>query len=584
MKKSFKRFAAILLGLALLAASATAAFAVDEDEDKSVTFTGDKLASSYEDAKVAQELFTMQPGEERVIDVDLYNNVDRSATWYISNRVIKSLEEQAANDPSNGAYTYKLVFNPDKSDELTLFESVRVGGEEGGTSARARAAADDVGLKEINENLEGYQFLSTLPARGHAVVQLTVELDGETQGNAYQNTLANLQLSFAVDPDTSIDRTQTVVNRVNREVTTVVQTGEGSDRLPFVLATGISGLLFLLLGLVGMVDGRKAKKAAQKALCLALALTLACAAPAMLGNVARADDGTYTLRVFAGKRGTVAEGIVSVENGKILSTAETAGGWKYTITKGAQVTLNLTAPNVTVTDSKYYVQGVRLGGVDNNDRLGTPTFTLNEDADYVIAYGVKGVMVDYEVRYVDTAGNTLRESQTFSGKVGDRPVVPYQPIAGYLPQAYNLTRELVTADEVALDPTKNVFTFTYTPIPENITTEQLTELLGGGVVVIPGAAPGAPVAPAGPGGVVLPEEETPLAPPEEIIDLDNPETPQAGPGESSGGLEDLIDNATPLSGLPMAAKVGIGVAAAAVLGGAAFLIVKKRKKNNAEAS
>lgn len=585
MKKSFKRFAAILLGLALLVTSATAAFAAGDD--KSVAFTGDKLAANYTDTAVAQQLFTMQPGDTTSIEVELKNDVGSSATWYINNAVLESLES-ADNSASGGAYTYELVYNPGQSDEQILFQSTRVGG-----TNRSRAATG-TGLGELNSSLSGYQYLSTMPAGGRARVRLTVALDGETQGNSYWNTLASLQLRFAVDPVAQINRTETVTNRVNRDVTTVVQTGEGNDRLPFVLATGISGLLLLLLGILGLLDGRKAKKAAQKAVCLALALTLACAAPAMMGNVARAaDEPTYTLRVLGGLHGSVSGTIATTSDGNELTGEEIAGGYKYTVPANKWVTLHYGENGRVVLNSedggRYYVRGVRLSGADNSDTtLNSATFQMTEDKDYVIAYGVMGDMVDYVVRYQDAAGNTLLPNSTLSGKIGDRPVVPYQPVAGYLPQAYNLTRTLVDPDSTDyVAGESNIFTFVYTPIPENVTTETLTELVGGGVVVIPGAAPagggGAPAAPAGPGGVVVPEEETPLAPPEEVIDLDNPDTPQAGPGQS-GALEDLTDNATPLSGLPMAAKVGIGVAAAAVLGGAAFLIVKKRKKNNAEAS
>lgn len=585
MKKSFKRFAAILLGLALLATSATAAFADDVNgEYKSVTFNGDSLTASYTDKGVASELFNMQPGDTTTIEVDLVNNVSSSATWYLNNQVLKSLESSEAGvaaKASGGAYTYRLTYNPDQPDEDILFESERLGGTATNTTTRAGGAAN--GLDEVNGALEGYRFLSTLGAGAHAKVRLEVMLDGEAQGNDYQNTLANLQLLFAVDPVTAINRNQTVTNTVNRDVTTVVQTGEGSSNLPFVLATGISGLLFLLLGLLGLMDGRKAKKVAQKALCLAMALTLACAAPAMLGNVARADaPAYYTVRIFAGARGVFKDTIAKAFGGT-LSDDKTVLTIQVPVTKEPQRLLmtdfnNGANSHVNVTESKYYVRGLREAGADNDDALADLSVMITEDKDFVVAYGVEGNMIGYTVRYLDAAGKVLYEEEKLTGKIGEQVRVPYRNIDGYLPQAYNL--RMVLKENAA----ENIFTFYYNPLPENLTTTTVTQLVGGGVVVIPGAAPaGGGGAPAGPGGVVVPEEETPLAPPEEVIDLDNPDTPQAGPGESSG-LEDLIDNATPLSGLPMAAKVGIGVAAAAVLGGAAFLIVKKRKKNNAEAS
>lgn len=588
MKKSFKRFAAILLGLALLATSATAAFA-DGDTDPAVTYDGSALTANYTDKNFAEQLFAMQPGDSKTLTVELHNNTDAQAAFSLNNSVIQSLEETLNTQAAGGAYTYHLEYQGPSGTQV-LFDSQRIGGTKTNTT---RAAGSAEGLNEINgavgnsdaelttaPNGMTYRFLDTLGARQSGKVLMTVTLDGETQGNAYQNTLASLMLRFAVDPVTSINRNETVTNRVNRDVTTVVQTGEGVDNLPFVLATGISGLILLVLGILGMLDGRKAKKAARQLACLALALTFAVAAPAMLGNVARAAEPTYTVRVFAGAQGTFTGELVA-GSGK-LSDDKTV--WTVEVTPGSKLTINDISGHVELkvpegeTTSKYYVQGLRESGADNQAALASQSIDVNQDMDLVVAYGVVGDMVDYTVRYVDAAGNELLESETRRGKVDDKPVVPFRYIEGYLPQAYNLTMTL------SANVDDNVFTFVYNPIPENVTTTTVTELVGGGVIVIPGAAaPGGPAAPAGPGGVVVPEEETPLAPPEEVIDLDNPDTPQAGPGQS-GALEDLTDNATPLSGLPMAAKVGIGVAAAAVLGGAAFLIVKKRKKNNAEAS
>lgn len=592
MKKSFKRFAAILLGLALLATSATAAFA-DGDTDPAVTYDGSALTANYTDKNFAEQLFAMQPGDSKTLTVELHNNTDAQAAFSLNNSVIQSLEETLNTQAAGGAYTYHLEYQGPSGTQV-LFDSQRIGGTKTNTT---RAAGSAEGLNEINgavgnsdaelttaPNGMTYRFLDTLGARQSGKVLMTVTLDGETQGNAYQNTLASLMLRFAVDPVTSINRNETVTNRVNRDVTTVVQTGEGVDNLPFVLATGISGLILLVLGILGMLDGRKAKKAARQLACLALALTFAVAAPAMLGNVARAaDTPQYMVRVSAGAQGTFNSKLIG-DLGE-LSSDKTV--WTVMVKAGETLNIQNIAAHVQLNDgadSKYYVLCLREAGADNQSESAVfnPASKITQDTDLVVGYGVVGDMVSYTVRYEDANGNQLLEPDTSRvGKVGDKPMVPFRYIEGYVPQAYNLT---LTLDA---DASLNIFTFVYTPIPENVTTTTLTELVGGGVVVIPGAPAagggGAPVAPAGPGGVVVPEEETPLAPPEEVIDLDNPDTPQAGPGQS-GALEDLTDNATPLSGLPMAAKVGIGVAAAAVLGGAAFLIVKKRKKNNAEAS
>ena len=94
-------------------------------------------------------------------------------------------------------------------------------------------------------------------------------------------------------------------------------------------------------------------------------------------------------------------------------------------------------PDDVVTDDKYYVKGIRLSGRDNNETLAAPSFTVDKDADYVVAYGIKGNMVAYTVNYQDASGNSLAESQTFYGNVGDKPVVAYRYVENYIPYIFS---------------------------------------------------------------------------------------------------------------------------------------------------
>ena len=98
-----------------------------------------------------------------------------------------------------------------------------------------------------------------------------------------------------------------------------------------------------------------------------------------------------------------------------------------------------------------------LSGRDNNETLAAPSFTVDKDADYVVAYGIKGNMVAYTVNYQDASGKSLAESQTFYGNIGDKPVVAYRYIENYIPDALALTKTLSDNES------ENVFTFTYTP-------------------------------------------------------------------------------------------------------------------------
>lgn len=153
---------------------------------------------------------------------------------------------------------------------------------------------------------------------------------------------------------------------------------------------------------------------------------------------------TYTVTLYAGKEGTFADGssevkITGLKTGDVVSFAGQIGG-------------------VQLKDSgKYYVKGVRESGKDNNT-VSAPAFTVDSDREYVVAYGIKGDMVSYTVNYQDESGNALRQSEKFYGVVGDKPVVAFQYIDGYQPQAYNLTKTLNSNEA------DNVFTFTYKKI------------------------------------------------------------------------------------------------------------------------
>lgn len=167
----------------------------------------------------------------------------------------------------------------------------------------------------------------------------------------------------------------------------------------------------------------------------------------------KAAEYTYTVRFYAGKQGTFADGRDVI----------TYKGLKY----GAVVSFN--PGSVVLRDgSKYYVKGIRESGKDNNT-VAASAFTVTDDRDYVVAYGLRGDTVAYTVHYVDTGGKTLAPSDTYYGNAGDKPVVAFVYIDGYQPQAYNLTKTLVKNEA------ENVFTFVYTPIAGSGTKETVTK-------------------------------------------------------------------------------------------------------------
>lgn len=249
------------------------------------------------------------------------------------------------------------------------------------------------------------------------------------------------------------------------------------------------------------------------------------------GAGALAADETYQIRIFAGNVGA------TVSGGTVL---------QLTGTYGENITFDpswVTLPS----DSPYYVRGVRKSGLDNNT-VSNNVIHVTEDADYVVAYGIRGNLVSYTVNYVDQAGNVLAPSQTYYGNAGDKPVVAYLYVDDYLPQAYNLTRTL-SENEAG-----NVFTFVYTEIvrPTPAPTPTSRPVTGPAATSVPATEPtavpeptAAPGAAAEPGAAAVPE---PTAAPEENGPMTEPDVgaesagetePNAAPGPTAAAEENV---------------------------------------------
>ena len=302
-----------------------------------------------------------------------------------------------------------------------------------------------------------------------------------------------------------------------------------------------------------------------------------------------ADDTTpytYKVTLSAGNKGTI--------NGQ--SKIEVSD-----ISYGSRFSFDNTALyNIQVTDDRYYVKGIRLSGRDNasSELLAAPAFTVEGDADYVVAYGIKGNMVAYTVNYQDASGNALAESQTFYGNIGDKPVVAYRYVENYIPDALALTKTLSDNES------ENVFTFTYTPgatdrIVETTTTVTTTvpgtatpagttgATAGTGTGTTAGgtAAGGTTAGGTTAGGTTTggtaggttnadnsqdttddtttaPDEQTPKS----LVDLHDEDTPKGN-----------IDAKDKTSKTPIAAGIGIIVVAVAALAGL-IVFLKKRAK------
>ena len=289
---------------------------------------------------------------------------------------------------------------------------------------------------------------------------------------------------------------------------------------------------------------------------------------------------TYTVRIYAGAQGTIG-------GSSVMTYTNLNYGDRITFNNGL-VSLN--------DGSKYYVRGLRESGRDAGESLVNGSFAVTGDQDYVVAYGLKANSVAYTVRYVTADGTVLAEEETFYGNVGDKPVVAYRYIEGYMPQAYNMTGTL------SADAASNVFTFTYTPDPEDTvtyitvngeqvaTTNQPAANQPGGAGAEGNVGEGNEDGDEGTGTVGGEGAEGNTEEgneggngPQELEDIDEQEAPLANNPSGSSGTTPSVgssDFATFVGNMPAAAKIGICSAVVLIVGAAAWLLLirKKNKK------
>ena len=303
-------------------------------------------------------------------------------------------------------------------------------------------------------------------------------------------------------------------------------------------------------------------KAFKKLAAAAAAITFLLSLSILTADAAEAPKGySYQVTLHAGNQGTIG-GQDSV----------TISDLQY----GAQVSFDLST--IQVTDDRYYVKGVRLSGRDNNT-VNATAFRVEGDADYVVAYGFKGNLVAYTVKYQDASGRQLAADSTFYGNVGDKPIVAYKSIENYVPQALALTKTL-SANEA-----ENVFTFVYKrgeagtiTIPGADTTNVVTVVVpgvttvnGGGANVGGNGAGGGAAAGADANGGAAGEgdngDNVEVTTPDNLVDLDENQAPAANIDLDGNGAK----------AFPFAAAVVIGVGALAALLVLAVWIRKRMK-------
>ena len=190
----------------------------DGDEGFYVTYTTkEKLESNFSNGQMDDIISGMEPGDDVTFTIEVRNEFKEPVDYYVKNTIIKSFED-GDEDAANGLYGYELTYYDADGNANVIYSSATVGGEEGFDGR--------YGLYEATDAMEEYFHLDKLASGKTGKLVLNVSLDGETLGNAYQDTMAQLSIQFAAEKDG-------------------VPTGDPTRTMPYWIAAGVSGLVIL---------------------------------------------------------------------------------------------------------------------------------------------------------------------------------------------------------------------------------------------------------------------------------------------------------------------------------------------------
>ena len=182
----------------------------------------------------------MQPVDSVELTISLKNDYKSQTDWYMKNEVLETLEK-SDNAAEGGAYDYLLTYTDTEGVTTTLYESEKLGGD---------GKKNGEGLLGATKTLDEYFYLGRLGNGDAGTVKLKVALDGETLVGAYQNTLASLQMDFAVELVSSTS--QTTSNRPKS-----VRTGDEANIMLYVILALAAGLVFLLMAILRLRSERR---------------------------------------------------------------------------------------------------------------------------------------------------------------------------------------------------------------------------------------------------------------------------------------------------------------------------------------
>ena len=225
-----------VLAIGIITAMSTAVFA-DSSKMNGGTYDFNGSAIVTEGTgSINNAVSGLEPGDDVTITMTYTNSTDDVTEWYMQNDIIKSLED--SSKAANGGYTYSLTNVGPDGTETEIFNSDAVGGN-------SKAAGE--GLHQADNATDEWFFIQELKAGQSGKTLLHVALDGESQVNSYENTEAELTVSYAVEKKAE---GETIYKHVN------VKTGDNT-RIVGTVAIFLASLILLILGFISRRKDRK---------------------------------------------------------------------------------------------------------------------------------------------------------------------------------------------------------------------------------------------------------------------------------------------------------------------------------------
>lgn len=255
-----KKILCLVMTAFMIAGTSASVFAdnIQGNEDWKVQFDGERMNSSFNTSDVNAAVYKLLPGDSMELEIGIENTSKEKTDWYMTNEIIQSLEE-SQNAAEGGAYTYCLAYVNHENKETVLYSSDKVGGESQGAAGE--------GLEQATDAMGDYFYLDRLSAGEAGKVHLTVALDGETQGNGYQDTLAKLQINFAVEKVTADvvykPGDPVKITETKKVFKSGPKTGDETKIIAVCAVTLVSGLVLLFFGIKAIRKNRSNRKGEQ---------------------------------------------------------------------------------------------------------------------------------------------------------------------------------------------------------------------------------------------------------------------------------------------------------------------------------